>query len=188
MYGKIYAVALVILLCSVAWGRPAATKLEQPVSLHPKNPHYFLFRGKAVAFITSGEHYGAVLNADFDYRRYLTTLKAEGLNYTRLFGGSYVEIPGKSFGIVRNDLAPAPGRFIAPWARSDMAGYAGGGNKFDLDRWDAEYFKRFHDFLSGASERGIVVEISLFSSLYGRCPVESEPTQCCKQRKRHGGD
>ena len=164
---KIYVAALAIVLCSVAWGRPGATGMKQPVILHPKNPHYFLFRGKAVAFITSGEHYGAVLNADFDYRRYLTTIQTDGLNYTRLFGGSYVEVPGKSFGILRNDLAPAPGRFIAPWARSDSPGYAGGGNKFDLDRWDATYFKRFHDFLTEASDRGIVVEISLFSSHYG---------------------
>ena len=85
----------------------------EPIRLHPKNPHYFLYRGKAVALITSGEHYGAVFNADFDYHRYLATLEASGLNYTRLFGGSYVEVPAKSFGILRNDLAPAPGRFVA---------------------------------------------------------------------------
>jgi hypothetical protein len=175
MYGKIYPVALAIVLCSMALGRPAGTRPDQPVSLYPKNPHYFLFRRKTVAFITSGEHYGAVLNADFDYQRYLTTLKADGLNYTRLFGGSYVEVPGKSFGIVRNDLAPAPGRFIAPWARSIAPDYTGGGNKFDLDRWDGEYFKRFHDFLSAASERGIVVEISLFSSLYGDAQWDLNP-------------
>jgi len=167
MINKANTAALIIVLFLATWAQPAATKPEQPVCLHPKNPHYFLFRGKAVAFITSGEHYGAVLNADFDYQKYLTALKADGLNYTRLFGGSYVEVPGKSFGIVRNDLAPAPGHFIAPWARSDVPGYAGGGNKFDLERWDPEYFKRFHDFLAGASERGIVVEISLFSSHYG---------------------
>ena len=64
MNSKVCAAALAIAFFSVAWARPAATKPEQPVSLHPKNPHYFLFRGKAVAFITSGEHYGAVLNAD----------------------------------------------------------------------------------------------------------------------------
>ncbi len=79
---------------------------EQPIQLHPQNPHYFLFRGKVLALISSGEHYGAVLNADFDYRRYLDALAAEGMNYTRLFGGSYVEAPAKSFGILRNDLAP----------------------------------------------------------------------------------
>ncbi len=28
-------------------------------------------------------------------------------------------------------MAPAPGQFIAPWARSDVNGYAGGGNKVE---------------------------------------------------------
>jgi hypothetical protein len=138
----------------------------QPVRLHPANPHYFLFRGKAVALITSGEHYGAVLNRDFDYHRYLATLEAEGLNYTRLFAGSYVEVPAKSFGILHNDLAPEPGRFLAPWARSDAPGYTGGGNKFDLDKWDDEFFTRYRDFLAEAAKRGIVVEVTLFSAHY----------------------
>jgi hypothetical protein len=143
-------------------------KGEQPITLHPANPHYFLFQGKAVALISSGEHYGAVINGDFDYHKYLETMRTEGMNYTRLFGGSYVEVPGKSFGILRNDLAPGPGRFVAPWARSETAGYAGGGNKFDLNRWNPEYFSRLQDFLEQASQRGIVVEIGLFSSQYGK--------------------
>lgn len=157
------SILLAALVESVA-GQPSSS---QPIRLHPKNPHYFLFRGKAVALITSGEHYGAVMNADFDFRKYLDTLKAEGMNYTRLFPGSYVEAPGKSFGIQRNDIAPAPGRFLAPWARSTTPGYAGGGNKFDLDQWDPEYFQRLHEFLAAASKFDIVVEISLFSSQYG---------------------
>ncbi len=140
--------------------------LAQPIRLHPKNPHYFLFHGKSVALITSGEHYGAVMNGDFDYHRYLATLASEGMNYTRLFGGSYREVPAKSFGIKRNTMAPDPGRFVAPWARSETPGYAVGGNKFDLDRWSPEYFTRFRDFLSDAEKRGIVVEITLFSSHY----------------------
>ena len=107
------------------------------------------------------------MNADFDFHKYLATMSAEGMNYTRVFPGSYVEAPGKSFGIQRNDIAPAPGRFLAPWVRSATAGYAGGGNKFDLDQWDSGYFKRLHEFLKEASELGIVVEISLFSSQYG---------------------
>ena len=41
--------------------------------------------------ITSGEHYGAVLNLDFDYRRYFATLAKDGLNGTRIFSGTYVE-------------------------------------------------------------------------------------------------
>jgi hypothetical protein len=154
--------AFAILTAVAAAAAPAAT----PIRLHPKNPHYFEFRGKAVALVSSGEHYGAVINGAFDYRRYLETLAADGLNYTRIFGGSYVEIPTRSFGIRRNDLAPEPGRFIAPWVRGSTPGYEGGGNKFDLDRWNPEYFSRYRDFLAEAAKRGIVVEVTLFSSHY----------------------
>lgn len=148
-------------------GRQSISAAFEPIRVHALNPHYFLFRGKTIALIGSGEHYGAVINLDFDYHKYLATLQSEGMNYTRLFPGSYVEVPAKSFGILRNDLAPPPGRFTAPWARSSAPGYAGGGNKFDLERWDGGYFDRLHDFLDEAAKRGVVVEISLFSSEYG---------------------
>jgi hypothetical protein len=166
----IRATAFVALLVPTAQAKqqgntPRAAK-PQPIRLHPANPHYFLFRGKAVALITSGEHYGAVLNQDFDYHRYLATLESDGLNYTRLFVGSYVEVPAKSFGILRNDLAPEPGRFLAPWARSETPGYSGGGNKFELEKWDSAFFTRYRDFLSEAAKRGIVVEVTLFSAHY----------------------
>src|SRR5882762_10414204 len=111
-----------------------STAAKSPLSLHPANPHYFLFRGKPTVLITSGEHYGAVLNLDFDYRKYLDTLAKNGLNNTRTFSGAYCEAPG-DFNIASNSLAPLPGRFICPWARSTTAGYPNGGNKFDLNRW-----------------------------------------------------
>src|ERR1051326_179701 len=91
-----------------------------PLALHPKNPHYFLFRGKPTVLITSAEHYGSVLNGGFDYKKNLATLAADGMNFTRIFGGSYVEVPATSFGIKRNTLAPPPGKFIAPWMRSEI--------------------------------------------------------------------
>jgi hypothetical protein len=170
IYKTVRDAAIAALLLSAAQARPQANApphaKTQPIRLHPANPHYFLFRGKAVALITSGEHYGAVLNRDFDYHRYLITIESEGLNYTRLFAGSYVEVPAKSFGILRNDLAPAPVRFLAPWSRSETPGYTGGGNKFDLEKWDTEFFMRYRDFLSEASKRGIAVEVTLFSAHY----------------------
>src|SRR5947208_3574989 len=42
----------------------AHTAFAEPLALHPDNPHYFLFRGKPAVLVTSGEHYGAVLNLD----------------------------------------------------------------------------------------------------------------------------
>jgi len=169
--------AVALLCCAMLSGGPGALSAPtvEPIRLDPHNPRYFLFRGRPTVLITSGEHYGSVMNVDFDYKKYLRTLAADGLNYTRLFGGSYVEVPGKSFGIARNDLAPGAGRFLAPWMRSDVPGYAGGGNKFDLSRVNPEYLRRYSDFLAEATRLGIVVEISLFSSTYGDMQWDVSP-------------
>lgn len=138
---------------------------EKPLQLHPDNPHYFLFRGKPTILITSAEHYGAVLNAEFDYVKYLDELAAHQLNNTRIFSGAYCE-PQGAFNIAKNTLAPGQGKFLAPWARTDEPGYAGGGNKFDLSKWDDAYFARLKDFVQQASKRGIVVEMCLFCPFY----------------------
>jgi len=142
-----------------------ATAATSALSLHPDNPHYFVFRGKPAVIITSGEHYGAVLNSDFDYLKYLNTLKRDGLNGTRTWSGAYCE-PPEAFSISSNTLAPLKGRFLCPWARSDQPGYPNGGNKFDLNKWDPAYFKRLKDFVHQAGKRGIIVELNLFCPFY----------------------
>jgi hypothetical protein len=148
------------LLLAVSLASPPA-----PIALHPENPRYFLFRGKPTILVTSAEHYGAVLNPDFPFKPYLDELRSRKFNYTRIFSGSYCEDP-RSFNIRNNTLAPAPGRFLSPWARSEKPGYANGGNKFDLSKWDAQYFQRLKQFLTEAGRRGIVVELSLFCPFY----------------------
>jgi len=157
------ALAFILFLCTALPASGAET--PAPISLHPGNPHYFLFRGRPTVLITSGEHYGAVLNLDFDYVRYLDELQAHGLNLTRTWSGTYREVPG-SFGITENTLAPRPGRYLCPWARSTAPGCFDGGNKFDLTRWDDSYFERLKDFLAQASKRGVVVELNLFCPFY----------------------
>ena len=104
---------------------------QTPLALHPDNPHYFLWQGAPTLLVTSGEHYGGVLNLDFDYVRYFDELQRNKLNLTRTFSGVYRETSA-AFGITDNTLAPLPERFICPWARSQTPGYAEGGNKFDL--------------------------------------------------------
>ncbi|MBD0365597.1 MAG: hypothetical protein ICV53_05770, partial [Flavisolibacter sp.] len=87
---------LVILQLSVAFFVFAQTNTV--LQLHPQNPHYFLYQNKPAVIVGSGEHYGAVMNLDFDYDTYLKTLQNDGLNITRLFMGAYYERPG-AFGI-----------------------------------------------------------------------------------------
>ena len=142
----------------------AGSLSAQPVKVDPGNPHYYSFHGRPTLLITSAEHYGAVLNADFDYVAYLDALRANGLNYTRIYPGYLFEPVGKF--ITGNTLGPRPSRLILPWARSDKPGYLLGGNLFDLNRWDQAYFTRLKDFLRKADERGVVVEICFFNSEY----------------------
>ena len=87
-----------------------AAQPTNPISLHPVNPHYFLWRNEPTILITSGEHYGALLNLDYDYISYFDEFQAMGLNHSRTFSGTYREIPS-SFGITDNPLAPKPHRY-----------------------------------------------------------------------------
>lgn len=141
---------------------------QSPVRLHPANSHYYDFRGRPTVLVTSAEHYGAVLNLDFDYKKYLDALAADKLNLTRIFTGAYREFPG-DFNIHGNTLAPKPGRYITPWAEA-------GDGKWDLTKWNPAYFARLKDLVAEASKRGIVVEVTLFTAYYNEhrwkeCPL-----------------
>ncbi|MDJ1496265.1 hypothetical protein QNI19_25225 [Cytophagaceae bacterium DM2B3-1] len=144
---------------------PLKAQVKSVLHLHPQNSHYFLYQNKPMVLVGSGEHYGSVINLDFDYKKYLHTIANEGLNVTRVFMGAYVEKLG-DFGITRNNIAPREGCLLLPWARSKTPGYVLGGDKFDLTVWDDAYFTRLKDFMTEAARLGIMVEINLFSSYY----------------------
>ena len=148
-----------------AHGRDYQPQAVAPIALHPENPHYFLWRGKPTILITSAEHYGAVLNLDFDYRKYLDTLAADGLNYTRIFSGAYVEPQGASTSRATR-WRRRPGGSSRRGRAARQPGYANGGNKFDLSRWDDAYFARLKDFVAYAGDQDIVVELTLFCPMY----------------------
>jgi hypothetical protein len=135
-----------------------------PIRIHPGNPHYYLYNGQPTVLITSAEHYGAVVNGDFDYVAYLDALARYGLNYTRIYPG-YLYEPKDKF-IRDNVLAPRPEALILPWARSTEPGFILGKNKFDLDTWNPAYFQRLTDFVAKADARGVVVEICFYNCQY----------------------
>ncbi len=144
---------------------------NQPIQLHPENGCYLLFRGRPTILIGAGEHYGAVINADFDYGRYLDELQACGLNQTRTFSGTYRELP-TSFSITDNVLAPE--RFLCPWGPcADADGQHR--DKFDLNVWNPAYFVRLKDFIAAAGRRGIVVEYVLFCTNYNEALWNASP-------------
>lgn len=142
----------------------AAKGYSQTLTIHPVNRHLFEYKKKPLVLIGSGEHYGAVLNLDFDFNKYLATLKKDGLNIVRIFTGPYRE-GGNAFGITRNTLAPKLEMFICPWKRT-ARNSENGEPVFNLENWDTAYFKRLHLFMQQAEAAGVIVEVCLFTSYY----------------------
>lgn len=152
----LFAVLLILLI-----GCQTKVPVKQDVlSLHPENPNYFLFKGKPTLLITSGEHYGAIMNADFNFSKYLESIQNAGLNYTRLFMGPYSEMGDNTFGIRNNTMNPKPESWITPWIKDSVSG------KYDLSKWNPVFFERLKTFVSMAAEKEIIVEATLFTSFY----------------------
>ncbi len=150
---------LLLCLCLISYESIVA----QPISICKDNPHYYSYHNRPIVLITSAEHYGGLVNKDFDYVAYFDMLKSYDLNYTRIYPGYLIEQEGMY--MKGNTLAPKSGSLILPWARSSEPGYFTGGNKFDLSKWDKAYFSRLHDFIEKAGERGIIVEICFYNAM-----------------------
>lgn len=137
-----------------------------PIQVCPTNPHYFSYHGKPVILITSDQHYGAVTNMDFDYTTFLDTLAANGMNFTRIYPGAYIEKDGEY--MQDNNLGAPNGHQILPWAKTSVTGAHEvlGGYKLDLDHWNEPYFERLKDFISKAEKRNIIVAIAFFNGMY----------------------
>jgi len=160
--------SILLLLCLAGLNLSNAFAQVKPITLYPGNPHYFSYKGEPTILITSGEHYGAVMNPDFDYRIYLETLQKDGMNLTRTMTGAYFE-PAGAFNISKNTMAPDAQKYLCPWVRVEK------GLKFDLDRWDEAYFARLKDFVAEAQKRGVIVELALFCPFYEEMQWELSP-------------
>ena len=129
----------------------------QPLRRSSAHPHYFERGGKPVILFGASDHFGSLMNSAFDYVRYLDVVSADGLNLMRVNSGVFTE-PGRD----GNTMEAMPGKLITPYARGGEPGYANGGNKFDLSRWDDAYFARLRDLVAQAAKRSVVVNYIFF--------------------------
>lgn len=150
--------------------------VSSQLTVSPYNYRYFQYRNKTVALVGSTEHYGAVLNLDFDYVTYLDTLQANGLHLVRTWTGAIYREDVHDFNIRRNTLAPSPGKYLAPWAvepNSCCYNNTPGVPLYNFSAgWNETYWDRLDDFLYQASLRNIIVNLGLFSNFYGNDSVQ----------------
>jgi hypothetical protein len=137
-----------------------------PLRVHPDNPRYFADgSGKAVLLV--GSHtWNSLVDispsdppAKFDFDAYLDFLARHGHNFIRLWTWEPVtwDTPPKRWGGRRQHNA-AP----QPWARTGKGKALDGKVKFDLTKYDPEYFKRLRTRVEAARKRGIYVSVMLF--------------------------
>jgi len=124
-----------------------------------------------LVLITATEHYGAVINRNFDYVAYLDDAAEKRQTLSRcflLFRELQVFDPATQVKPINphSPCKPLPGEYVSPWLRSGPGFATDGYPKFDLDRWNPEYFERLHGFLAAAQERDVIIELTLFSSTY----------------------
>lgn len=141
-----------------------------PIALHPENPRYFLYHGRPRVLITATEHYGAVINRNFDYRTYLAEAADKAATLSRCFL-LFRELQVFDFQTPiplnpHSPCKPLPADYVAPFLRAGPGFAMDGYPRFDLDQLDPEFFERLHGFLDAAAEHGIVVELTLFSCTY----------------------
>ena len=147
---------------------------NSPVKVCPDNPHYLFYKEKPLVLITSDHHYGAIIDMDFDYVKYLEYLSGNGMNLTRIYPGGMFEPTDKY--LPGNPLGPRQGRQLLPWAKSDQTGAnpllakpGEGSYKYDLNKWNPEYFARLIAFVELARKKDIIVEIPFFNGMYADC-------------------
>jgi hypothetical protein len=134
-----------------------------PIRIHPSNPKLFEFRGKPLVLLTATEHYGGVINREFDFEPYLHNSAENGITLTRLFM-LFREL--QSSQNPYSTCKPESTDYITPFERAGPGHALDGLPKYDLDRPNAEFYDRLHQFVTIASECGIIVEVTLFSNTY----------------------
>ncbi|MEJ7606599.1 MAG: DUF6298 domain-containing protein [Bryobacteraceae bacterium] len=134
-----------------------------PLRIHPQNSKIFLYRGKPTVLLTATEHYGSVMNRPFDFEAYLKDTVEKKITFTRTF------LLFRELQSARNPYStckPESPDYIAPFPRTGPGKALDGEPIYDLDQWNPEFFQRLHRFLQSASDKGIIVELVLFSNAY----------------------
>lgn len=150
---------------SGARGERAERGSMGPLAIHPENPRYFQNTATGEVVYLTGSHTWANLvdigpsdpPEAFDFVKYVDWMKGLGHNFIRLWTWELV-----SWNTTANGENKVHAAAPHPWARTGPGKALDGKPKFDLSKYDPEYFERLGTRLAAARERGIYVSIMLF--------------------------
>jgi hypothetical protein len=150
----------------IAYAAEKAGEINGPLRLHPTNPRYFTDdTGKAV--LLTGSHTWNNLvdmappgsNAEFDYDAYLDWMAAYPHNFMRLWAWELLSWDTSGN---REKKAQIHRVRPQPWQRTGPGNALDGKPKFDLTKFNDEYFTRLRRRVDAAGDRGIYTAVMLF--------------------------
>jgi hypothetical protein len=155
-----------MVVCRPARGAEGAKEINGPLRVHATNPRYFTDdSGKAI--LLAGSHTWNNLvdmgvegsKAAFDYEAYLEWMAGYPHNFMRLWAWELLNWDTSGN---REKDAQEHRVWPQPWQRTGPGKALDGKPKFDLARFNDEYFARLRDRVEAAEAHGIYTAVMLF--------------------------
>lgn len=161
-YPFICAIFLLFVSCS----EPRSEKTSGTLRISDINPRYFTDNSGKAIYLTGSHTWnnlvdmGSDLQADkFDYESYLEWMKDQNHNFFRLWAWELM-----NWNTQGNNEQEAQILSVAPhpWKRTGPGSALDGRPRFDLEKFDPEYFKRLKHRVRLAGDNGMYVAVMLF--------------------------
>jgi hypothetical protein len=144
-----------------------------PLRVHPTNPHYFTdgttdaSGSLKVVYLTGSHTWNNLVDMGrddppepFDINSYLDFLKQHDHNFIRLWAWDTTSLDTRHYGSQGKDFV----HHVTPhpWMRTGPGQALDGKPKFDLKRFNQDYFERLRTRVQTAGKHGIYVSVMLF--------------------------
>jgi hypothetical protein len=153
---KFNSICWLVLIASIA----ECQTIDGPLKVHPKNPRYFTDNSGQAIYLTGSHTWenlqdmGLPGEEEFDYIEYLSMMKEHGHNFIRLW---MFEQP-RMASWTSDSILIEP----LPFVRTGPGFARDGKLKFDLAKFNAEYFSRLRERVIRAGQENIYVSVMLF--------------------------
>jgi len=158
--------SIVISGCETTEMDPESADAPGPLRPHPENPRYFAHSGGEPIYLTGSHTWNNIIDmgptdppVPFDFPAHIQWLKEQGHNFTRLWTWELLRWDTSN---IKNN--PPHNHFITPhrYMRTGPGLAVDGKPKFDLSKFNDEYFKNLLERVRIASDNGIYVSVMLF--------------------------